>query len=90
MAASAKNVPEPHIGSKKSVWPSQPESNKIPAANTSFIGAILVAVLYPRWFKAFPEVSKATDTWSLSIWTLILKSGCTLSILGRCPVRSLN
>jgi hypothetical protein len=66
----------------------QPESNKTPAANTSLIGAILVAVLYPRWCNEFPEVSSA-ETWSLSIWILILKSGCTLSMLGRCPVRKL-
>jgi hypothetical protein len=42
------------------------------------------------WCNEFPEVSSATETWSLSIWILILKSGCTLSMLGRCPVRSLN
>ena len=45
MAASAKMVPLPHIGSKKSPCPSQPESKIIPAANTSLIGAIFVAVL---------------------------------------------
>ena len=42
MAASIKNVPLPHIGSKKSDSKSQSLNNIIPAANTSLIGAIFV------------------------------------------------
>src|SRR5690554_7574792 len=60
IAASTKNVPEPHIGSKKSVCPSQPLIIRIPAAKTSLIGAILVAVRYPLWCSEAPEVSKET------------------------------
>ena len=45
IAASAKIVPLPHIGSIKLVSPSQPDKINIPAAKTSFIGAIFVAVL---------------------------------------------
>jgi hypothetical protein len=59
-----------------------------PAANTSLIGAILVAVLYPRWCNEFPEVSlQKLDLCQYEYWFLNL---CTLSMLGRCPVRSLN
>ena len=47
IAASIKKVPLPHIGSKKSFLASQPERLISPAASTSFIGAILVEVLYP-------------------------------------------
>src|SRR5690606_20241416 len=57
IAASTKKVPEPHIGSKKFDCPFQPLKIKIPAAKTSLIGAILVAVLYPLWCNDAPDVS---------------------------------
>ena len=45
IAASAKRVPPPHIGSIKSLWPVQPAFKIIPAANTSLIGAKVFATL---------------------------------------------
>ena len=57
IAASIRIVPEPHIGSIKFSSPVNPDSITIPAANTSLIGAILVAVLYPRLCNESPEES---------------------------------
>ncbi len=57
IAASIAIVPLPHIGSSKSDCPSQPDNITKPAASTSLIGAIFVAVLYPRLCSEPPELS---------------------------------
>ena len=86
IAASIGIVPLPQKGSKKSESPSQPECNSIPAARTSFIGAISVASLYPLWCNEIPEESIDKVHFLLSIWILILKSGSSILILGLLPV----
>ena len=81
--ASHKNVPEPHIGSIKGLFKSQPLKFNIPAAKTSFSGAIPVMVLYPLLNKESPEVFQSKFTWSWEILTKNLWSGFSLSTLGR-------
>ncbi len=60
IAASIKIVPEPHIGSIKFSSPVYPDNRTIPAAKTSLIGAMFVAVLYPLLCKESPDESMET------------------------------
>jgi hypothetical protein len=55
------------MGSNKSDCPSHPLSITKPAAKTSFIGAMLVAVLYPLLCSDSPDESKETLQNNLSM-----------------------
>jgi hypothetical protein len=52
IAASAKKV-QIHTLDLKISLTIPAESNKIPAGQNSFMGAMAITVLYPRWFNAF-------------------------------------
>ncbi|MNN72936.1 hypothetical protein D3C81_1890150 [compost metagenome] len=57
-AASARMVPEPHIGSNKVMPGFQPEVRSRPAARFSRKGASPVSIRQPRLNSASPEVSR--------------------------------
>ena len=57
MSASARSVPDPHIGSTSGVSPSHPVIAMAAAATVSCMGAVTVALRYPRRCIEPPEVS---------------------------------
>ncbi len=57
-AASIKIVPDPHIGSSRTVPGRQPATRSKPAARFSRKGASPVSKRQPRLNKASPEVSR--------------------------------
>ena len=73
-AASIRNVPEPHIGSAKSVSPRHPVVMMMPAARTSLIGASVCSSRYPRLLSGSPLESSEMVTRSPSMWTLNSRS----------------
>ena len=59
-AASARMVPEPHIGSNSTMPGFQPDTRSRPAARFSRSGASPVSSRQPRLNRASPEVSRYT------------------------------
>src|SRR5574344_1324888 len=89
-AASMRRVPEPHIGSMKSVSPFHPVISIIPAARTSLRGASTDSCLYPRRCRLSPLESRLNVQLSSAIWILSRISGFEILILGLLPVFSRN
>ena len=85
LAASMRNVPLPHIGSRSGIPGSQPERKSRPQAKFSLIGAIFVFSLKPRLKRASPLVSMNIMTWFSSRNPLILISGVCGSTFGLRP-----
>src|SRR6056300_959748 len=81
--ASIQIVPEPHMGSTRVEFLSQPEREINPAAITSLRGAMFVSMRYPRLNNASPDVSSSNEHVSPLINRLNFTSGCLGSTLGR-------
>ena len=87
MAASIKNVPDPHIGSisglPAAAISGHPARINNAAARFSFNGAMPPSRRYPRLCKLSPDKSRLIRTRPLVINTLMRTSGSCLAILGR-------
>ena len=85
-----RKVPEPHMGSIRSVSPFQPLSIMMPAASTSLMGASVCATRQPRLNSGSPLLSSDRVTSRPEMWTSNRISGLLSLMLGRLPYFSLK
>ena len=88
--ASSKNVPLPHIGSRKGIAGFQPASCRIPAAKFSLSGASPIVLRKSLLNSASPDVSRYRVKSRASRNPCMRISGFTVFILGRLLVSSRN